>query len=829
MADPNPKDNTASQYPGVQGVIPIVLGKHGEAFTFYFDRPLWNEEYNRLYPSGYPILTNKIGNTSPYSWDWEMLSSVFSGGTWEKVIIPSVSPNPDWTPENDVNKLPQGDNESDKDYVKRRLANKDKKELCIVEYNEQDALTFYCDSIEWNGNYAEMDRSGYGSKENPWRNVRYALHILNCRVFDPGVRSTRYSSRYIAFSCFPRICLRVKGTINYSVCDYDVTYSGTAPRNIAFNGYENFILTSWDDKTQFEVNTSYQRAHDNSGWTEYWSALSISHSTIMNCTIKMNIEKPLPGVTYFREIYAFGYGTRNVSCYNCNLELTGNSPEQVVICFQNSTAILKCTTKIRGVFLHVHVCNATYYVDIKNDIDFTGGASAGGGYYMSGCSTFGKIAHKNHAVEYSPVIMYTNSFNSTFGNSRYSSNNTIDIEVSTEITLADHKNSHPTVYGLYGDTQYSFVNGYPVMVSVDTHYNTYGVWMLTYNKMGAIASNCVVKMSVKANGYIHIQAIGAMSCYNCQSNVSINTDSSDETLVCYGIAAQKAKECSCIINGTSGRYAYVAGIIARMQIINSNADVTVKTSRGNIEAAGLATLQAIDSNTNVIVTSNFKGSGCDYGDVNAVGIDCQERTYTGSISYAHPGNTYNGFYALRCNVNVSANSGSGLCPDMRYSVGTISCYDDHHRIMVGSRATACGCVRAIQSNVSVVANGTSSAYARGAYFDCIDSKVSATANSTYYRAWAFGCSYAYKSECKGTTASASAAVADWDEFVEIVINTFDDKTYSYQEYQVKAALSDNEFALAKYVNENGHICISPLSGSSSSWQEWFDRCRRKRC
>ena len=62
---------------------------------------------------------------------------------------------------------------------------------------------------------------------------------------------------------------------------------------------KNFILTSWDDKTQFEVNTSYQRAHDNSGWTEYWSALSISHSTIMNCTIKMNIEKPLPGVTYF--------------------------------------------------------------------------------------------------------------------------------------------------------------------------------------------------------------------------------------------------------------------------------------------------------------------------------------------------------------------------------------------------------------------------------------------------------------------------------------------------------------------------------------------------
>ena len=47
----------------------------------------------------------------------------------------------------------------------------------------------------------------------------------------------------------------------------------------------------------------------------------------------------------------------------------------------------------------------------------------------------------------------------------------------------------------------------------------------------------------------------------------------------------------------------------------------------------------------------------------------------------------------------------------------------------------------------------------------------------------------------------SAAVADWDEFVEIVINTFDDKTYSYQEYQIKAALSDNEFALAKYVNE----------------------------
>ena len=129
---------------------------------------------------------------------------------------------------------------------------------------------------------------------------------------------------------------------------------------------------------------------------------------------------------------------------------------------------------------------------------------------MSGCSTFGKIAHKNQCCR-----VFTRNF--VYKIVLIQHLETVDIlriillilRLAQKLRSLIIKNSHPTVYGLYGDTQYSFVNGYPVMVSGETHYNTYGVWMMTYNKMGAIASNCVVKMSVKANGYIHIpQAIG---------------------------------------------------------------------------------------------------------------------------------------------------------------------------------------------------------------------------------------------------------------------------------------------------------------------------------
>ena len=42
-------------------------------------------------------------------------------------------------------------------------------------FEEDWYYTFYCDSVEWDGNEETLDKSGNGSKENPWRNFTVAL------------------------------------------------------------------------------------------------------------------------------------------------------------------------------------------------------------------------------------------------------------------------------------------------------------------------------------------------------------------------------------------------------------------------------------------------------------------------------------------------------------------------------------------------------------------------------------------------------------------------------------------------------------------------------
>lgn len=62
-------------------------------------------------------------------------------------------------------------------------------------------FVFYCDSIEWDGNIDNMDKSGDGTKENPWRNVNYALYRLQC----------------IIDTCCDYIQLKVSGIVNYLI------------------------------------------------------------------------------------------------------------------------------------------------------------------------------------------------------------------------------------------------------------------------------------------------------------------------------------------------------------------------------------------------------------------------------------------------------------------------------------------------------------------------------------------------------------------------------------------------------------------------------------
>ena len=66
--------------------------------------------------------------------------------------------------------------------------------LIVATEQKVKAWTFYCDSVEWDDNalwgntsseekrncLKTVNKSGDGSKENPWRNVNYALQKLEC-------------------------------------------------------------------------------------------------------------------------------------------------------------------------------------------------------------------------------------------------------------------------------------------------------------------------------------------------------------------------------------------------------------------------------------------------------------------------------------------------------------------------------------------------------------------------------------------------------------------------------------------------------------------------
>ena len=46
-------------------------------------------------------------------------------------------------------------------------------------FEEDWYYTFYCDSVEWDGDEATLDKSGNGSKENPWRNFWHAMTTIH--------------------------------------------------------------------------------------------------------------------------------------------------------------------------------------------------------------------------------------------------------------------------------------------------------------------------------------------------------------------------------------------------------------------------------------------------------------------------------------------------------------------------------------------------------------------------------------------------------------------------------------------------------------------------
>lgn len=95
--------------------------------------------------------------------------------------------------------------------------------LIVATEQKVKAWTFYCDSVEWDDNalwgntsseekrncLKTVNKSGDGSKENPWRNVNYALQKLEC-----------LADR----TCCQYFQLIITGKVNYTVYCFDDYY-----------------------------------------------------------------------------------------------------------------------------------------------------------------------------------------------------------------------------------------------------------------------------------------------------------------------------------------------------------------------------------------------------------------------------------------------------------------------------------------------------------------------------------------------------------------------------------------------------------------------------
>lgn len=104
---------------------------------------------------------------------------------------------------------------------------------CVyVEKKVVKAWTFYCDSVAWDAfsedAFYNINLTGDGTKENPWRNVNYALYNLECLI--------KNSCGYIQ--------LKIKGAVNYKI------FAGSSSfiPSYTFKGYATIILSPWDSE-----------------------------------------------------------------------------------------------------------------------------------------------------------------------------------------------------------------------------------------------------------------------------------------------------------------------------------------------------------------------------------------------------------------------------------------------------------------------------------------------------------------------------------------------------------------------------------------------------
>lgn len=146
----------------------------------------------------------------------------------EKITIYDYieNPIPEW---NDLTQSP------DDDYGK---------DIIVVQPKEVEAYIVYCDSIPWNdteisgelwvpgGDFREIlntrDMSGDGSKDNPFKNLTYALEAISCYM----------TMVDYCYDCQPFICIKLTGIVNYKVADYSGLFKrfGTELLNLVIDG-----------------------------------------------------------------------------------------------------------------------------------------------------------------------------------------------------------------------------------------------------------------------------------------------------------------------------------------------------------------------------------------------------------------------------------------------------------------------------------------------------------------------------------------------------------------------------------------------------------------
>jgi len=756
---------------GAQGVLPIPLGVYGEILHPVSDDKAIIYPLDSTTDTEYPPYYRN--NIDPrYN-----ILRLCCGGEWGSLTFPSISYNSNWTPETDVNILPQDEDESDRGYATRLLANKSKQELCIVEYQKiERVLNFYCDSVEWDGNYATMDRSGDGSVSNPWRNVQYAIFQLrnSCLIYD---YTGFYSFTCSTTLCFQNVCLRVKGTVNYRIASYYISSVDGSIYSSSVYGGNRLILTSWDDGSPFEINVTM----DNSG-----SAISMCNCMLFNCQLNITITDPNPSATGYLTIRGVGiapsypYTYYNSLCWNCSISITGQSSRSIVSCFGNTTSLLNCSASVSGEFGSMTISDGTYCINMFNDIRIlTKGLN-----YVNTKGWRGVNANYVYNLEVQAAITDFD-YDSSFVSSDYASNVTINALTSS------------SYYCSLLALQYEYAVNCNVNITTtleNTTNNTATLYAM-YDK------------HMNADSYSYYDSIPRiLNVYNCHVVVSVDAENYMKDMSITGLSGLATKGCSVSLSSIGGGNVRVCGMKGK-SIDNTSISVNVKSTYGDTYGIG-AQADAYDSDISV-TSVNCNKTACSLSSI---------YTLSGCHAYAL---ALEGYSATRCKITAIAESLGTYCEGEKnnYSGFWYPTYD----LPWGSVAVSVGCYYALECNVDVSAYASYWAQAAAVSNNAIASQVSAVAVSLNYGAAAYGVGSTPVQDNAGTTATASVVVKNFDtgKHIYIIQHPFSDTGYNYYRRMMYVSFYKS-FLLAWQVTDSRNTpstCLVRISGSDDDWDK----------